>query len=101
MSALPERRHPVLTLVKGGRNQREMVTVSRRDWDELRAELRASVDERRAFASLALAAARRSQVALANGHSPASLLDSLERAAVREGIRALNAGVDDDGPVVA
>lgn len=97
MSALPAPRHPVLTLVKGGRNQPEVVSVTRRDWDELRAELRASIDERRAFASVTLAAARRAQVSLANGRSPATLLDELERAAVREGIRALNAGIDDGG----
>lgn len=100
---LPVAERPELTILEGGRGRPSHTRLAEmRDLiADLRDELQASLDERRAFASLALAAARRSQVALANGHSPATLLDALERAAVREGIRALAAGVDDDGPVSA
>lgn len=99
MAALPVSEHPGLTLLEGGRGRPSTSRLAemRALIEDLRDELAVSVAERRAFATETLAAARRAQVMLANGHSPASLLDGLERAAVREGLRALNAGVDDDG----
>lgn len=103
MTALPVATRPELTVLDGGRGRPSLTRLGElRDLVcDLRDELQASIDERRAFASDTLATARRAQVMLAHGHSPATLLDALERAAVREGIRILAVGVDDDGPVVA
>lgn len=100
MSAVPVARRPELHVLEGGRGRPSHTRLDalRALVEDLRDELQASLDERRAFASVVLATARRSQVALANGHSPATLLDGLERAAVREGIRAMSAGVDDREP---
>lgn len=102
MSALPVAERPELHVLEGGRGRPSASRLSdMRDLiEDLRDELQASIDERRAFAATALAAARRAQVLLANGMSPATLLDGLERAAMREGMRAMSAGVD-DGPVPA
>lgn len=99
MTALAVADRPALLVIEGGRGRpsNTRIAAMRALIEDLRDELQVSIDERRAFAAVALAAARRSQVALANGHSPATLLDELERAAIREGIRALNAGVDDGG----
>lgn len=98
MTALAVADRPALHVLEGGRGRPSTSRLAemRAVIEDLRDELQVSIDERRAFASTALAAARRSQVALANGHSPATLLDQLERAAIREGMRALNAGVRDE-----
>lgn len=104
MTALaPVLERPALVLLPGGRGRPSLSKLGemRALIEDLRDELSSSIEERRTFAADMLADSRRAQVLLANGRSPATLLDEMERAAIREGIRALNAGVDDDGSEVA
>jgi hypothetical protein len=95
-AALAVADRPALRVLDGGRGRPSASRLGemRELIEDMRDELQASLDERREFATFALAVARRSQVALANGHSPASLLDELERRSIREGLRILSAGVE-------
>lgn len=65
--------------------------------DELTVELVSARAERIAFAADVLAGARRSQVLMAAGHSPANLLDGLERRAIQEDTRARASRVEPEG----
>lgn len=95
-AALPVALRPELHVLEGGRGRPSITRLSemRALIEDLRDELEVSIHERREFASFTLAAARRSQVALAHGHNPATMLDELEREAIRESNRALCAGID-------
>jgi hypothetical protein len=61
---------------------------------DARDELTALIDEGRDLGALVVALARRAQVSLARGQSPADMLDELERAGLRQLARMTAAGVD-------
>ncbi|MEW6223213.1 MAG: hypothetical protein AB1627_01150 [Chloroflexota bacterium] len=61
---------------------------------DARDELTALIDEGRVLGALIVALARRAQVSLARGQSPATTLDELERAGLRQLARMTAAGVE-------
>ena len=97
--ALPARREgrpSNAALQLENRTLRRVIDDLSEERDELDMELRSWTTERVRAAALIVDMARRGQVALAAGHSPAVHLDTIERIATREAVRAFAARLPDD-----
>jgi hypothetical protein len=92
---------PLLSLIRGGRNQPEVIAVERREWDEARIELVVSRAERITFTTAVRHHARLASYALVRDRpSDAEYhLTQLQRLAAHEDARA-RAWVDDSTDVV-